>query len=1595
MGAALVPEAFVGQAAAQNFGMSVGTPPGRFIEPPRSIAQTLSRAERAVATQRYSDAVVALGDLLAREPVDGDDADLTGQDFFLDADQGNPRTRQSLLRKAEAMLGQLPPEGLDIYEARYGPQARRLVDEAGGARDRAGLREVSRRYFHTTAGYEATLLLGYLELTEGRPVAAVAILRRLTAQPRATASLGNAPQVALAEAEYLAGLEPAADGPGLGSTAVNVGGRGVDVPRGGPDAAWFQQMFGSLSHRRAATAEQTRIASGGPARRGAGGGHLPLSSIRWLLPTTSSQRQQRTLDEFIEAAAHSSDVPAPSWQPIVVDGQLLMRTTERMVAVDFATGKRIWEYPWFSAADSLEADEIEVDQMGNDSAARDLLVQRVWNDLPYGRISSDGSRVFLLSDLGELEMSSIGPLGVPGFRMAEPHGGGSNTLVALDLATEGKLLWMRGKEGQEPEENSLAEAFFLGPPLPVDGALYQMVELSGDIYLLSLDPLTGRELWRQQLLANEGGGIVNDPVRRVGGAMPAYSDGVLICPTSAGAIVAFDLASRTLLWGTQFQRSDAMEMIRGRRRGVPEQTMLLRRWLDGTPMIADGRVLVSPVESDSLYGFDLLTGEPLWPPIARKDYRYVAGIRDGQFLLVSTNRVQAYSLSTGLATWSTPVSLPIEEVVAGTGVFGDGVYLLPTTANAILEIDLESGKVLRRRETEFPVGNLLATADSIVSQDATTLAVAYAEEPLLPIVEARLAANENDHWAMIRRGELLLQQGERSEAIEWLLKARRQDPQDEEVRVLLIDAMLATIREGETPNPEAAELLEGLIELTPQRIELLRLQAGGAIAAEQPVAAVEHLVALSSVVLREEQTMRARAPRQIDTGPASRTSLDGWIAAQLRVSLELADPAQQTTIEQQIVAHVEPLTNDTPIVRRRLLDQFGRSAATDPIRRGLFDAALEEGLPVQAERLALDALTALEASRQANPGGGEPAESDRARTIEWSRRLAELYVRTGFAEDAHLLAARAVAASRPNAAPETGASEEAESAGAATGELRELQRRIAELTAPHSWPAGVRVTARDELNRQQLARNRPEPIEVVSRRGATMAGWVPQIDATGSIVLRDPQGKDHAIAFDGGQIDKDLKQATVDGGLMILLMPQELVAIDLFSLGQNGIDAVLWRRPWRSQTGNDTVRSRSAPDFLGDNRKNYVYLTGQRGAGMIGVMRLGPIVGERFFLLQGNELIAIDALTNEELWRSSGYADDAHVVADAEHVAVVSLRDGVQVLRSEDGQLVRSEPWDSNHRIHLAAGPHLLTSHLRQTAADQPPTERVIRLHDPITGRDVLTAKIEPESNEPESEAARSGAAEGDAPEFTPRPAAEPQPAPAFARILDGRIMAVMTDQGRVLVWDLYRGLQIADTTVETGGRLSGINALLWGDQLLITATRRDDRTVDPNNAANMDYGWGEQHVETDGPIHSISLEDGSLRWSYELDGAWGVTRSQPSGGPLLVLTRAARSYPNAGKPVKRMDLLAIDTRDGSLAASVDDMEVESNFNDISTDAVIAPEDNTVDVRMSRYGFLFKFIETPLAEAERRLDAETIEAQIQKSRQQAIPEPQGIFDPQR
>lgn len=1484
---------------------------GRFIEPPRIVEQQLREAERALSEQRYSDVVVGLGDLLSIESDDAFDGDLSGQDFFLDSDQSRPSGAplgNSLLRSARNMIGELPAAGMETYELRYGPLARKELNEASLSRDWLAAREVRRKYFHTTAGYEASYLLAQRELFEGRPLGASLFLDDVVRTPRALQHLGRGVLLLHAAALHLSGRDlPAQQHLGAGEE-IWLGEQRYLWPADEQRSEWLTERFGLNEDQSTPRIADYPMLGARANRNGASSGELPLSNERWMLDTASSPLQEREVKRVAEELATSGKLPPPSWVPLRVGEQLLMRTTERLVGVDFRTGKRVWTYPWQSGYEYFEEEEPSIGEIPSESAASELLTQRVWNDVPYGQLSSDGERVYILDDLGEVEMATLNPmLNLRGVRPADVT---HNTLVALELATEGKLLWRLG--GGAEETSSLSDAFFLGPPLPLDGRLYVMAEIAGDINVCCLDPQTGTELWRQHLVAVESGGLEADPIRRVAGAMPTYCEGLLVCPTGAGAIVAIDLADRMLRWGVSFERN--AEMIRslaGRGRG-PETAQLMQRWFSGTAVIAERAIVVTPVESDRLFGFDLLTGESLFPEKNRVHMKYLAGIRNGRFFVAGSSQIRAFDLRTGTPEWTSPRDLlSAGQQIAGLGVFGDSDYLLPTTANQIVRVSLDDGSVLDRRETRFPLGNLVAVDGEVIAQGPTSLAVAYGEATLEPLVREILEKNPDDFHALVRKSQLLIQRGDRKQALKLLSRAREIKPGDDEVRMHSVSAMLGTLRDSQEVDPELVASLDQLIDRPAERVELLALQVRTSLRNGQRIESIRHLLDLSDLVASEPLLDGTASAFLSDS--ARQCSLDAWLTARV---VQLASEASVEELG-QINALVQQKTesnlrSSTGLIRQRLR-HFGSLMGAEPLRLELASRLGEELSWLELERLAL--------------GIGVPSDeylsslsSDRL----WM--LAQAYASGSMPKDVirvlDLLTARSDQAGDPRIV-----------------ELRELAMQHVQKAV---WPQEITVNWETRQTRIMRAAT-PEPRVAETRRlaGLQFEGWRLISDGSSPLALRDPFGMLRRIQFEGGGLEMD-KEAEVSGGVMVVVMPDGLMVVDLYRfLSDRGVDAVLWQRSL-SGDGGPIARRRSTTTPFDDQVVRYNI--GSTGTTLsVPEFRLGPVMGDRVLLLQGGELLAIDLLTKETLWRNSSAPLSGAVLCDGQRVAVVSPSTAeVVFFDAFDGRNLGAEPWLGGE-IWAAIGTNVLS--YRGTGTDN---EYDLQLTDPFIGK-ILMQHQSVGSNRTNSDASIPS---------------------AFGRVIDGRHLLLLDNGGNTLIWDLVEGREVSRVQLPADGDLVGLNALIL-DGLAILLPRSK---VDPTgslDAPQLQTSDARNHV-TVNAVHAISLSDGTVQWGHEFDKPWGCTLTQPADTPLLMMARTPFTYSTTSRR-ETLEVLAINVRDGSFVDQSENRPTQGGRNELETRVTVLAPNSKVMVQLGTQTLTYSFGEPAEVEAHQVLPSDAVE----------------------
>jgi outer membrane protein assembly factor BamB len=392
-----------------------------------------------------------------------------------------------------------------------------------------------------------------------------------------------------------------------------------------------------------------------------------------------------------------------------------------------------------------------------------------------GTLSSDGRHVYAIDDL---------PLPPHPVHFVEMEGGRQhhfgpltqaiyhNRLVALD-AGSGAPVWTAGGRGRGVPAD-LADAYFLGPPLPLGSGVYAMVEKNQDLRLVCLGADHGDVLWSQHL-ASASDRMLFNVNRRVHAVHLAYRDGLLICPTNAGVVVAIDVLSRSLVWAQTFPRLPAnlTEAAPEGQAAELNPAIVQRAWQGGAPLLAEGRVVLTGPDMDSLCCLRQSDGVLLWKVNRGDDDQYLAAVHQRLVLVVGRTSCRALSLTTGQTAWQLPSEAPAGQGVLTASPGKPAVYYLPLQSGDLLAIHFdrprESARIARRGSARL--GNLVFHGSTLWSQSATELLAFAPLHVQLAAVEERLKRNAEDLDARLQRARLRLDQGDAAAAAADLRRA--------------------------------------------------------------------------------------------------------------------------------------------------------------------------------------------------------------------------------------------------------------------------------------------------------------------------------------------------------------------------------------------------------------------------------------------------------------------------------------------------------------------------------------------------------------------------------------------------------------------------------------------------------------------------------------------------------------------------------------------------------------------------------------------------------------------------------------------------------
>lgn len=1301
-----------------------------FLPAPRELQRELTQAQQDVAEQRYVDAITRLDLILGGADEVNADSEFA-EDYFLPAPD---KSQKSLKLEADRILSSMPPAGLEAYELAHGTDARKQLEAAVAERDFEKIAEISRRFGHTRAGQEATLLLGRESLSQGRVLEAVMHLQRLSESPSAVARFGSELKVLLAIALKVSSRDDSAtevlkdvgqNNGGGNADDVSIAGVSVALPGESDDALqWLSAFVGDVRADESKPIDDYRMFGGNAQRVATTTAEMPLTTMRWDLPVANE------VDERISLERHAKSIKdqgiTPTLHPLVVDDLLLYRSTDHLIGASLETGSRIWTYPHSTTISESSSQNL----YQNQSARRaNLIRQRVWQDSLYGQLSSDGKAVYLLSGLdGNYTQRSM-------------SGGLSNQLVALELEREGYLLWSVGgaELDSEPE---LAGVFFLGVPLPVGNELFCVGEMNGEIRLFSLDPGTGKLLWSQQIAhIDVRPGVYNGDPRRMAGLNLSYADGILVCPTSVGGIVAVDLARRTFRWGYQYGTATS----RGRRTRTSSLTPTANHWRDNALMIDDGKVIVTPWDSNEMYCRDLLTGENVWSKSKpRGDMIYAAGVHDGNVILVGKSRVVAVDMNDGTDVWT----LPLESAPSGRGVQNGAKYMMATVAPELLEIDLDTGKVTASVPTDEPFGNLIIAQDQLITQNERRVRAFYQKAKLQDRVTERLADNPADPWALEHQGILLLESGKRREALTAIRQAIANYPDDDSgdstaAKQLMVTTALAMLRDNVAGATELAREIEPLIEGRSQtRKEFLRVMTANLLREGRVVEAARRNIDLfrKETQLQASRMVRDRvALMTVDSKRKMRQ--DRWHRA---LFVELWDRATPTQRDEITRLCSLALADVDEVSKARLVDVLqdlpvAHDAQLNLIREQIANGTTTAETEGRLRRL-VDVGDAQEVGQAlAMLAGIYLANGSYPAATETFRRLADEFADVVVQDE------------------QTGG----QLAASAIQEHATLRGYV----DSSAWKFGsVKITPLGEVPRS--ASLNLAPLDTLTQtvlldteqpfqRGSFGMQMVLANGTNKILQGRDPMGYPSALATLNSVLPgirgRDVRVRS-DGHYIVASKGEAIVAIDGLTAADGGEEAVIWRDTGTEGAVRTTSLSTVRTIRFGEMGQS-LSRTIESGRNQKSPISLGPVTRFGVVIRRYTELMCLDLTTGDPLWVRDDVPMEAEIWGDDQHIFVhvpetlPGFVRNARVFATIDGRELESRPVpDQKNRIRTAgryvlawdydaSGPLpdpevVLQDVLKSDVTTIRPSARTEVTSDPLTDRIQLIDLLDP-SQEP------------------------------------------------------------------------------------------------------------------------------------------------------------------------------------------------------------------------------------------------------------------------
>ena len=1287
---------------------------GSLIQMPREVESLLIKAKGYIKTEAWSEATLAIGILLGLEKQDNGN-ELHKQDYFTQTDPA-PTIRGSLRDTTIEILNDIPEAGIKVFELRYGVAAKQILDAAVATGDWGGIESVSRSYPGTAAGREATWLCAEGKIGRGLPMDAAVILDRMMTQSLARNQFGVGGFVLSAACWKAAGQMDAAQS--ILKTAK------VHFPKAPFNwrgkrhlmSAETDSLIDSIElgdYAPSRRKETQPLWVGGDLERNADTpAGVPLPLVNWKFPMHESDQHEIAATKTIKQKANDRSVTLiPSRVPIIVPPWAIMLTyDQRINAINLKTGKVDWTGSFTRIPYDLSLDRVPGRETGqSDLPVPDYLARRIWGDAASGQLSSDSHNVYSLTEMPSIDATESLTLG--NANIFRPLGKRPyNVLQAWSVETQGKLIWEVGGETGLSEPR-LAGALFLGSPVAYDSELLILGELNGEVYLFSMAPNSGQLLWSQQLVANQGISLADSP-RRTMGCSPSIAAGCVLCPTLSGHLVAIDLNSRSLLWAHRYPMDQEVlgnMRFNGLIANDPFGDSLPHklRSADAAVLIIDNCVVHAPIDGDAVYAIDLFNGDRLWE-VPKNNGLFVAASWNGRVLIVSDQAVSCLDSHTGKSRWEKPLTLSSMGRVAGRGVRNGQRYFLPMSNQEILEIDFETGTIVDKMRVKEPLGNLVATADQLISLSPVDLTAYTIRDRLKAEIDIEFAQGVSSSAALQRRGKILLAGGKIGEALDAIEAAYRENRQDPEVRVLLGEVAMMGLREDFAKHSSRVAEYEELIGFGSEKTTYLILLIDGLMQQGSYIKATEKLLELSDLN-SDSRVYQSAMQETVEPESSQQVRQEIWVAARLAQLYEAASTMDREKIMMLVqprLLALEKMRRSIDYYRRsdifRWLPASGKLRFQDAIsifeeRDSLLaEQTLEEAFEVAARSLTEKSKSQGAVAEVANELNELQSQTDSLRfniynkagrwttSVSLANRLnkplSEVQNQPTVVESTRESPRRASLADLPN--------------------LEDFNRYVSGIK---NWPKGKPTVEVVPFERPLQTITGGTPLAIKQRVGTALENWTVSLLQT-SIEFIAPNGLQRISTTPDIRSDQIfLPMVHLIDSIAVIETQNSLIAMDTLRASEikenprdTSLENILWSEPVgrtssvelpnRNPFGGQSTGSRLlAPEKPWEDQK----FKNRKGFFVGPSSRAGVIVASNGLVF------ALDPRTGTRRWTRSGIGSVGSLptIALADNrLAILDRANWTRwILDSRDGKLISKEDWHDTFDVWCTSGQNVLS----------------------------------------------------------------------------------------------------------------------------------------------------------------------------------------------------------------------------------------------------------------------------------------------------------------